>query len=306
MTLDMSIFGFEFMQRAFISALAVGLCAPAVGVFLVQKRLALIGDGLGHIALTGVAIGFLTGGAPLWTTLATTVAASVVMELLRSHSKTSGDVALAMMFYGGIAGGVYLTGIASDKGVANLQQYLFGSLLTAGWDEVVTIAVGGAAVALLMLVLRPWMSAIATDEQYARVAGLPVAGLNLMLLMTTAVVVSVSMRAVGLLLVSALLVIPVVTVQQFTRSFRATMYGGMAAGFLIAGAGVLASAVQDVPPGATIVLIGVACFVATATAAAVVRRVRRTWRRHPPPEGEPLEVELPAGPVDGPQAAPKG
>ncbi len=97
-----------------------------------------------------------------------------------------------------------------------------------------------------------------------------------------------------------------VTVQQFTRSFRATMYGGMAAGFLIAGAGVLASAVQDVPPGATIVLIGVACFVATATAAAVVRRVRRTWRRHPPPEGEPLEVELPAGPVDGPQAAPKG
>jgi zinc transport system permease protein len=306
MTLDMSIFGLEFMQRALISALAVGLCAPAVGVFLVQKRLALIGDGLGHIALTGVAIGFLTGGAPLWTTLATTVAASVAMELLRSHSKTSGDVALAMMFYGGIAGGVYLTGIASDKGVANLQQYLFGSLLTAGWDEVWTIAVGGAAVALLMLVLRPWMSAIATDEQYARVAGLPVAGLNLMLLMTTAVVVSVSMRAVGLLLVSALLVIPVVTVQQFARSFRATMYGGMLAGFLIAGAGVLASAAQNVPPGATIVLIGVACFVAAAAAAATVRRLRRTWRRHPPPEGEPLEVELPAEPLGGPQASTKG
>ena len=306
MTLDTSIFGFEFMQRALISALVVGLCAPAVGVFLVQKRLALIGDGLGHIALTGVAIGFLTGGSPLWTTLATTVAASVVMELLRSHSKTSGDVALAMMFYGGIAGGVYLTGIASDKGVANLQQYLFGSLLTAGWDEVLTIAIGGAAVALLMLALRPWMSAVATDEQYARVAGLPVGGLNLLLLMTTAVVVSVSMRAVGLLLVSALLVIPVVTVQQFTRSFRATMYGGMAAGFLIAGAGVLASAVQDVPPGATIVLIGVACFVVAAAAAATARRVRRTWRRHPPPEGEPLEVELPAGPLGGPQPSTKG
>jgi zinc transport system permease protein len=293
MNLDTAIFGFEFMQRALISALAVGLCAPAVGVFLVQKRLALIGDGLGHIALTGVAIGFLTGGAPMWTTLATTVAASMVMELLRSHSKTSGDVALAMMFYGGIAGGVYLTGIASDKGVANLQQYLFGSLLTAGWDEVWTITVGGAVVALLMLVLMPWMSAVATDEQYARVAGLPVAGLNLLLLMTTAVVVSVSMRAVGLLLVSALLVIPVVTVQQFTRSFRATMLGGMAVGLLIAGAGILASAVQDVPPGATIVLIGVACFVATATAAALARRVRRTRRRHLPPEGEPLEVELP-------------
>lgn len=307
MNLDMSLFGYEFMQRALVGALAVGLCAPSVGVFLVQKRLALIGDGLGHIALTGVAIGLLTSTSPMWTTLATTVVASVAMELLRSHSRTSGDVALAMMFYGGIAGGVYLTGIASDKGVANLQQYLFGSLLTASWDEVLTIAIGGVAVALLMLALRPWMSAVATDEQYARVAGLPVGGLNLLLLMTTAVVVSVSMRAVGLLLVSALLVIPVVTAQQFTRSFRATMHGGMAVGFLMAAAGVVASVVQNVPPGATIVLIGVACFIVTATAAAIAHRVRRTWRSHPPPEGEPLEVELSSTePVDGPQIPPKG
>jgi zinc transport system permease protein len=294
-TVDFSILEFEFMQRALISALVVGLCAPAVGVFLVQKRLALIGDGLGHIALTGVAIGFLTSTAPMWTTLATTVAASIVMELLRSHSKTSGDVALAMMFYGGIAGGVYLTGIAADKGVANLQQYLFGSLLTAGWSEVWTIMVGGAAVALLMLALRPWMSAVCADEQYARVAGLPVAALNLLLLITTAVVVSVSMRAVGLLLVSAMLVIPVVTVQQFTRSFKATMFSAMALGLVIAGSGVVASGLQDVPPGATIVLIGVACFIAAAVAAAVWRRVRRTWRHHLPPEGEPLEVEIPTG-----------
>lgn len=293
MNFDPSILQYEFMQRALISALVVGLCAPAVGVFLVQKRLALIGDGLGHIALTGVAIGFLTSTEPIWTTLATTVAASLVMELLRSHSKTSGDVALAMLFYGGIAGGVYLTGIASDKGVANLHAYLFGSLLTAGWSEVWTIVAGGTAVAALMLLLRPWMSAICTDEQYARVAGLPVAGLNLLLLMTTAVTVSVSMRAVGLLLVSALLVIPVVTVQQFTLSFRATMFGAMGAGFLIAGAGVTVSAVQDVPPGATIVLIGVAAFIVCATLASLVHRLRRTRRRHLPPEGEPLEVELP-------------
>ncbi|MEU6861467.1 metal ABC transporter permease [Glycomyces sp. NPDC046736] len=294
MNLDLiDYFQFEFMQRALISALVVGLCAPAVGVFLVQKRLALIGDGLGHIALTGVAIGFLTGTAPMWTTLAVTVAASIVMELLRSHSKTSGDVALAMMFYGGIAGGVYLTGIASDKGVANLQQYLFGSLLTAGWSEVWTIVIGGALVATLMLVLRPWLTAICADEQYARASGLPVAALNLLLLVTTAVTVSVSMRAVGLLLVSALLVIPVVTVQQFTRSFKATMFAAMGAGFLIAGAGVLASAARDVPPGSTIVLLGVAAFVVTALIAALTRRIRRTRRAHLPPEGEPLEVELP-------------
>ncbi|MEU6249679.1 metal ABC transporter permease [Glycomyces sp. NPDC047010] len=287
-------FQYEFMQRALLSALVVGLCAPTVGVFLVQKRLALIGDGLGHVALTGVAVGFLTGAAPVWTTLAVTVAAAVVMELLRAKSKTSGDVALAMLFYGGLAGGVYLTGIASDKGIANLQQYLFGSLLTAGWSEVWTIVIGGAAVAVLMLVLRPWLTAICADEQYARVSGLPVAALNLLLLITTAVTVSVSMRAVGILLVSALLVIPVVTVQQFTRSFKTTMFASMAAGFLISGAGVLTSAAQDVPPGATIVLIGVAVFLATAVIAALTRRVRQTRRRHLPPEGEPLEVELPA------------
>ncbi|QSB07056.1 metal ABC transporter permease [Natronoglycomyces albus] len=268
----MTIFQFDFMQRALLGALIVGFCAPAVGVFLVQKRLALIGDGIGHIALTGVAIGFLTSTSPMWTTLATTVVAAVVMELMRRYSKTSGDVALAMMFYGGLAGGVFLTGLVSDRGSVDLHAFLFGSLLTTSEADIWVIGIGGAIVVSIMLALRPWLAAICHDEEHARVSGLPVVFLNLLLMVTTAVVVSVSMRAVGLLLVSALLVVPVVTVQQFTRGFSATMFSAMGLGFVTAGSGVVAAGLLDVPPGSTVVLLGVVAFILTAILTALWRR----------------------------------
>lgn len=271
--IDLTIFEFDFMQRALIGALIVGFCAPAVGVFLVQKRLALIGDGIGHIALTGVAIGFLTSTSPLWTTLITTMCAAVILELMRRYSKTSGDVALALMFYGGLAGGVFLTGLVADRSTVDLHAFLFGSLLTTSRADLWVIGAGGAIVVILMFALRPWIAAICQDEEHARVAGLPVVGLNLLLMVTTAVVVSVSMRAVGLLLVSALLIIPVVTAQQFTRGFMVTMVSAMALGFVTAGTGVAAAGVLDVPPGSTVVLLGIAAFILAALLSNFGRRL---------------------------------
>lgn len=293
--LDFGIFSYDFMQRALIGALIVGVCAPAVGVFLVQKRMALIGDGLGHVALTGVAFGFLTGVSPMWTTLAATVAGALAVDLIRKRSKASGDVALALLFYGGIAGGVFITGTVDGATNTSLQAYLFGSLLTTSQSDLWVIGLGGGVVLALMLALRPWLAAICHDEEHARVSGLPVGLLNAVLSITAAVTVSVAMRAVGLLLVSALLVVPVVTAQQVTKGFAATMYTAMGLGLFAAGSGVVVAGTVNVPPGSTVVLLAVGMFVVVAVGAGLWRLLRGRLRPANvglPAHSEPLEAAV--------------
>lgn len=290
----MDLFTYDFMLRAMAGALIIGIIAPAVGIFLVQKRMALIGDGLGHVALTGVAFGFLTNISPLWTTLVVTALGAIAVEVIRSRGKASGDVALALLFYGGIAGGVFFTALASNKTSSNLNQFLFGSLMTTTAVDVWVIAILGVVVVTLMLVLRPWLAAICHDEEHAKVSGLPVQALNLLLAVTTAVTVSVAMRAVGLLLVSALLVVPVVTAQQLTRGFAVTMYAAMALGLATSGGGFVAAGLLNVPPGASIVLLSVGIFVVIAVARAIWLPLRRR-RETPVLVKDPVEAALPPG-----------
>lgn len=273
--MDLSIFTLDFMIRALIGALIIGVAAPAVGVFLVQKRMSLIGDGIGHVALTGVAIGFLLQTSPVVTAVVVTIIGAVLIELIRERAKASGDIALALLFYGGIAGGVVLIGLSGDKSTMNLTSYLFGSLSTTTPGDLLTIAILGLLVTVLMIVLRPWLFAVCQDEEYARVSGVPVRTLNMLLAVTTAVTVTVAMQAVGLLLVSALMVVPVATMQQVARGFTVTMFGAMLLGVLAAGSGVFVAGVADVPPGAMIVLTALGLFVLTAIGAGVTRLLRR-------------------------------
>ena len=270
----MSVLEFDFMQRALVAACLVGLAAPAVGVFLVQRRLALMGDGIGHVALTGVALGFLLGTAPVLTAVVVATVGAVVIELVRQQGRTSGDVALALMFYGGIAGGVLLIGLAPDSSNANLLAYLFGSLTSVSPQDLVVIA--GLSVALLgtLLVVGREMFAVCHDEEYARVAGLPVRALNLLLAVMAAVTVTVAMRVVGLLLVSALMVVPVATAQQVVRGFRATVLLALALGVAASLSGVVGSYYADTAPGAMIVVVALGGFAVAALAGAVVRRRR--------------------------------
>ncbi|HET8684635.1 MAG TPA: metal ABC transporter permease [Micromonosporaceae bacterium] len=270
----MSLFQYDFMVRALLGALVTGLAAPALGTYLVQRRLALIGDGIGHVALTGVGVGLLTGGSPVLAAVLAAAAGAVVVELIRERGRASGDIALALLFYGGISGGVFLVGLSADKTSANLTAYLFGSPLTTSRADLVTMALLGAVVLGVALVLRPWLFALCQDEEYARVSGLPVRALNLLLAVTTAVTVTVAMRAVGLLLVSALMVVPVATAQQVTRGFRATMTAAMAIGVLSAAAGIWFAGTYDTAPGATIVLVAIAAFFAVAVVSGLRRALR--------------------------------
>lgn len=218
----MDILDYAFMQRALLAAVLVGVIAPAVGIYLVQRRQALMGDGIGHVAMTGVGLGFLLNTSPVWMATAVSVLGAVLMELIRWYGKTRGDIALAMLFYGGMAGGVMFINLAPGGSNANLTSYLFGSLSTVSESDVTAICLLGAFVLLVTLGLRRQLFAVSQDEEFARVTGLPVRALNLLTAVTAAVTVTVAMRVVGLLLVSALMVVPVAAAQQLTRSFAAT------------------------------------------------------------------------------------
>ncbi|MFJ4921850.1 metal ABC transporter permease [Streptomyces sp. NPDC088725] len=270
----MEILQTAFMQRALLAAVLVGITAPAIGIYLVQRRQALMGDGIGHVALTGVGLGFLLSTSPVWMATLVSVLGAVTMELIRAYGRTRGDIALAMLFYGGMSGGVLLINLAPNGSNANLSSYLFGSLSTVSPTDVITISVLAAFVVLVTVGLRRQLFAISQDEEFARVTGLPVRTFNLLIAVTAAVTVTVAMRVVGLLLVSALMVVPVAAAQQITRSFAVTFVLSVAIGTAVTLAGTITSYYQDVPPGATIVLLAIGLFVVLTVAATPLARRR--------------------------------
>ncbi len=282
------LFSLPFMQRALIAALLTGLAAPAIGTFLVQRRLALMGDGIGHVAVTGVALGLLTGTSPVWTAVGVAVIGAILIEVIRERGQTNGDVALALLFYGGLAGGIFLSGLGGES-AASLNTYLFGSLTTISVDDVLVTMVLAIAVVVLCVGLAPQLFAVAQDQEFARVAGLRVRAYNILVAVLAAVSVTVAMRTVGLLLVSALMVVPVATSQQLTRSFRTTIAAAMALGVLASAGGLVlatfASYKATVAPGPTIVLLALACY-AVAWPIGIWTR-HRARLREPFPTGEP-------------------
>jgi len=217
------ILTYDFMQRALLAAFLVGIAAPMVGVFLVQRRLSLIGDGMGHVALAGVAVGVITNRAPVLTALVFAVLAAVGIELVRARGRTSGDVALAVMFYGGIALGVVVFGMSRSGAPSNLDSYLFGAITTTSPTDLVDFVVLAVVVVAVTWALRPRLFAVANDEEYARATGMRVTALNITLAVLTAVTVVVAMRVVGLLLISALMIVPNAAAQLIAGSFRSAI-----------------------------------------------------------------------------------
>ncbi len=266
----MEFLSYEFMQRALLAALLVGLTAPTVGVYLVQRRLALIGDGLGHVALAGVAIGVLTSQAPVLIALIFAVGGALALELIRARGRTSGDVALAIMFYGGIAGGVVIISQAPGGTPGNLNAFLFGAITTTTGADVAVFALLCGVVLLVTLGLSRYLFAVSNDEEYALASGLPVLRLNLLLVVVTAMTVVVSMRVIGLLLISALMILPIAAAQLIASSFRQTVAIGVGIGVVVSVSGVTLSYYADTPSGGTIVLLAIGVFSVVALVRAVI------------------------------------
>jgi zinc transport system permease protein len=259
------MFEFEFMRLAFAAGAVIGVLAPAVGFFLVQRRMSLIGDGIGHVAFAGVAAGLLLDVSPLLTALIAAVLGGVAIEWLRARKNTAGDQALALVFYTGIAGGVVLVSLAGSLNV-NLFQYLFGSILTVTRQDVVVVGLlGGVGLVTIALFYRA-LCAIVLDEEGARVAGVPVTALNVTVVALAAVTIALSMRVVGVLLIAALMVLPVAAAMRVAWSLSSALSLSVAAGLLSVLCGLTLAYYADLPPGGTIVLTAAALvLVATVT-----------------------------------------
>nr|MBA3366836.1 metal ABC transporter permease [Actinomycetota bacterium] len=256
----MSIFESEFMRLALATGAVVGVLAPAVGFFLVQRRLSLIGDGIGHVAFAGVAAGYLLGLSPVLTALVASVAGAVALEWLRARRPAAGDQALALVFYTGIALGVVLIAAAGSLNVG-LFAFLFGSILTVTVSDFVLVAVlGTVALATIALLYRA-LAAVVLDEEGARVTGVPIGALNLVVAVLAALTVALSMRVVGILLIAALMVLPVIAASRVAWSMRSALFLSIAVGLVSVLGGLTVAYYADLPPGGTIVLLAAAFFV---------------------------------------------
>ena len=254
-----------FMQRALVAGLVVAIFAPMIGTFLVQKRMSLIGDGIGHIAFAGVGAGLLAGVWPVWTALLFATTGALGIEWLRARRKASGDLALALFFYSGIALGVVLVSRAQGLGT-NILSYLFGQPLTASAQDVRVIVGLGILIVTVMLGLRRVLFAVVADEDWSRVSGLPVGLANNLLAVITAFAVVAAMKIVGLLLVAAMMVLPVASAQLVARSFWGTMRWSIVVSVGSVILGLTASRIWNLAPGGTIVLITAGVFALTAVA----------------------------------------
>jgi zinc transport system permease protein len=266
----------DFAIRAYIAGALVGVAAPLVGSFLVQRRLSLVGDGMGHLAFAGVAIGVALGIAPVWGAVVVAILGALLLERLRARGRLASDLSLALIFYFGLAlGSVVLSLVGRfDTSAVGI---LFGSIYTTTLTELWVIFALCATVTVTVVVLFKELLAIALDEETARASGLPVDVLNVLLVVMVALLVAAGMRVVGLLLIAALMVVPVATGSRLAHSFHGATRWGVAAGVASALGGLgIAIAQGELAPGGTIVLTAIALFIA---AALVGRRAARLHTR---------------------------
>lgn len=281
----MGMFALDFMIRALLAGVLTGLMAPAVGTYVVQRRLSMLGDGLGHVAIAGVGLALMTGQAPVPVAVVVCVIGAVIIEWLRQSGRASGDVGLAILFYGGLAAGVLMAGMAG-RGAGTLSSYLFGSLTSVSTTDLIMVAAMAVLVLILALGLSPQLFAVTADEDFARTQGLPTRGLNMLIVIMAAITVAVSMRTVGLLLVSAMMVVPVATAQNLVQGFRRTLGLAMGLGLIFALGGVTASYYLDSASGATIVVLSILVFAITLPVSSFLRR--RQQASKPATEDEAL------------------
>jgi zinc transport system permease protein len=262
----------EFMRLAFASGAVVGLLAPAVGFFLVQRGMSLVGDGVGHTAFAGVAAGYLLGVSPVLTALVAAVVGAVGVEWLRARRQAVGDQALALLFYTGLAAGVVLASSAGALNV-NLFSFLFGSILTVTRQDLAVVAVLGAAGLATVALLYRALAGIVVDEEGARVAGVPVVPLNVLIAGLAGLTIGLSMQIVGILLIAALMVLPVIAAGRIAWSMRSSILLSMSIGLASVFLGLTIAYYGDLPPGGAIVLVAAAAFLVTSVVDAARHRV---------------------------------
>ena len=254
------ILSFGFMQNAIISGIAISLICSTVGLFLVLRKYSLFGDALAHSAFGGVALGLFLGFYPLWAAYAVSILSALGLTKIRQKYDISGDAIVAILLSSGIAVGIVLISLSGGFSI-DIFSFLFGSVLLVSTENVIVI-LGMCAVILIILITgyKKFMYITFSEEQ-AKVSGIPVEKLNYLLIAIAGITVVTSMQLVGVLLVSALFVIPNVTAMMFKRSFKQTIILSMSFSVFSTVAGIMISYPLDIAPSGMVVLLAIMLFI---------------------------------------------
>ena len=258
----MELFQYGFARRALAAGVIIALLAPLIGIFLVLRRYSLIADTLAHVSLAGVALGLLAGTNPIYTALGVTVASSLGIQRLHATRRVYGESALALFLSGSLALATILLSLGNGFN-ANVFDYLFGSIVTVTEQGVYLMAGLAAIVFATIIGFYKELVYLAFDEEAAQVSGVPVRGLSTVLIVLAAVTISLAIPVVGVLLIAALIVIPVVTALLLQRGFAATILWAEAISLVSVVAGVGASFYLNLSTGGTIVFIALLIFLVT-------------------------------------------
>lgn len=266
------MFLYGFMQRAFQASFLISLLAPVLGLFLILRRQSLVADTLSHVSLAGVALGFLMGVNPTYTTFAVVIVVAILLEYLRRVYRTYSEISIAILMSAGMAVALVLLGLNEGGSTISIQQYLFGSIVTITSEQVWMLLILTVAVLVLYLIFRRPMYVLTFDEEAAFVSGLPVQWMSVLFNILTGVTIAVIMPIVGALLVSAILVLPAAISMRLSKSFNGVILIGILIALVGMFSGLTVSYEYGTPPGATIALIYVAVFGLTSAVKSGIKK----------------------------------
>jgi len=268
------ILEFGFMQRALITGLAVAVTCSVIGLFLVLRRQSLFGDAISHVAFGGIAIGLFINLYPIWTAFIVSIFGALGITKLRESTKIPPDSAIAVLLTSGLAVGVVLIGLAGGF-TLDLYSFLFGSILLVSPQDTLTILVLSAAVLSIISVIYRKLLYVTFDEQQAKVSGIQVTNLNYLFIVLASITVITSIRLVGVLLISSLVVIPNITAIMFGKGFKKTLLISFLIAVYSVLGGIIISYYLNLAPGGTIVLMSIATFFATLIAKHSIIAIKR-------------------------------
>jgi zinc transport system permease protein len=271
------ILQYGFMQRALMSGVAVAITCSTIGLFLVLRRQSLFADALSHMAFGGIAIGLFANLYPIWTAFIVSIFAALGITKLRESTKIPPDSAVAVLLSAGLAVGVVLIGLAGGF-TLDLYSFLFGNILLISISDQEIILVASAVILSILYFVYRKLVYVAFDEEQAKVSGINVSRLNYLFIVLASITVIASIRLVGVLLISSLIVIPNITAIMFGKGFKKTTLISISIAILSVLIGIVISYIMNLAPGGTIVLVSVTAFLATMTAKYLINRIIGTRR----------------------------
>ena len=267
----LEILTFPFMQRALIAGVIVGVLLAALGVFVVMRKMAFFGDGIAHASLAGIALGILVGIAPLPVAIAYAIAVALIIYALERSTALSSDTIIGILFTASMALGVVIMSVVPGF-QPELISFLFGNILTITAGDIITIASFATAILFWLLVWRRELIYTTLDIDNATIAGVPTQLHTVLLYISLAISVVLGVKLLGIILVSALLIIPAATSRLLSGSFNSFFWTSIILSVLFVVLGLLLSFILDAPSGATIILVATALFFFVAVISLVTKR----------------------------------